>query len=225
MTTVTIHQPMYLPYQGIFNKMKNADIFVFLDDAEYSSGYYFNRNRIKGPNGEIMLTVPVMKKKGIKLNEIEIAQNIHWQEKHWKSLVTNYEKSGHFKDYSDFFEGVYSKKWKKLHDINTVSTKYLMEQLDIDVPYYFSSDLQKDVNLSGTERLVDLCKRLNAKTYLSGISGKDYLETGLFEKESIQVEFQDYKPVEYAQLFPSFIPNLSTVDLLFNMGEEAKNYI
>jgi len=222
---VTIHQPMYLPYPGIFNKMKTADIFVFFDDAEYSSGYYYNRNRIKGPNGEIMLTVPVMKKKGIKLNEIEIAQNIHWQEKHLKSLISCYEKSEHFKDYQGFFEEIYSKKWSKLHDLNMKTTLYLMENLDIDVPFYFSSKLLKEGNLLGTKRLVEICKSLDAKTYLSGISGRDYLEIELFKENSIIVEYQNHTTKEYKQLYPPFISNLSIIDLLFNMGEKAADFI
>lgn len=217
---------MYLPYSGIFNKMKSVDVFVFLDDAEYSSGYYYNRNRVKCPNGEIMLTVPVMKKKGIRLNEIKIAQNIHWQEKHLKSLISCYEKSDHFKDYKDFFEEIYNTKWEKLHDLNMKMMMYLMEQLDVDITFYFSSELLKNhPTTQGTQRLIEICKEVDADVYLSGISGKDYLDKKLFEKNNIELEFQDYVPKKYKQLYGDFIPNLSAVDLLFNLGERARNFI
>lgn len=225
MTIVGIHQPMYLPYLGVFNKMKSVDVFVFLDDAEYSSGYYYNRNRIKGPNGELMLTVPVMKKKGIRLNEIKIAQNIRWQEKHMKSLITCYEKSDYFKDYKDFFEEVYNTKWEKLHELNMKTMLYIIERLDIEIPTYFSSELLKDYRSSGTQRLVDICIKLDADVYLSGIGGRDYLETGLFDENDVRIEYQNYSPREYKQLYPPFIPNLSIIDLLFNVDNKAKDMI
>lgn len=225
MTIVGIHQPMYLPYLGIFNKMKSVDVFVFLDDVEYSSGYYYNRNRIKCPNGELMLTVPVMKKNGIRLNEIKIAQNIRWQEKHMKSLITCYEKSDHFKDYKNFFEEVYNAKWEKLHELNMKTMLYIIEQLGIEIPIYFSSELLKDYQSSGTQRLVDICIKLDADVYLSGIGGRDYLETGLFNQNDVKIEYQNYNPREYKQLYPPFIPYLSIIDLLFNVGNKAKDMI
>jgi hypothetical protein len=167
----------------------------------------------------------VIKKKGVKLNEIEVAQNIHWQDKHWKSLSLNYHKSPFFKDYSGFFKTFYSKEWKRLHDLNMDSMLFLMNELDLEVPYYFSSELLKDEHLTGTERLVEICKRLDAKTYLSGTSGRDYLEPRLFGENSIDLKFQVFNIKEYDQHFPPFIPNQSVVDLLFNMGQKAKDFI
>jgi hypothetical protein len=228
MTKIAIHQPMYLPYPGVFNKMKNVDAFVFLDDAKYSDGYYYNRNRIKTPRGALMLTVPIKKSSGEKLNEIKIENNIFWQKKHMKSLVVYYEKSDHFKDYRDFFEKVYNinTKWKKLHDLNMRTMQYLMEQLDIDTPFYFSSELLKNRPfMKGTQRLVELCKELDAEIYLSGISGRNYLDKRLFEENNIKLDFQNYVPKEYKQLYGDFISNLSIVDLLFNLEKKARDFI
>lgn len=219
---------MYLPYPGVFNKMKNVDVFVFLDDAQYSEGYYYNRNRIKTPNNALMLTVPIKKSSGQKLNEIKIENNIFWQKKHIKTLVVYYEKSDHFKEYKDFFEAVYNAnmKWEKLHDLNMKTLLYLMEQLDIDTPFYFSSELLKShPPKKGTERLIEICKELDAKIYLSGISGRDYLDKTLFEEKNIKLEFQNYVPKEYKQLYSDFIPNLSVIDLLFNLGDKARNFV
>lgn len=228
MTKIAIHQPMYLPYPGVFNKIKNMDIFVFLDDAQYSDGYYYNRNRIKTPKGALMLTVPVKKSSGEKLNEIKIENNIFWQKKHMKSLVAYYEKSDHFNDYRDFFEEVYNTntKWEKLHDLNMKIMVCLMEQLDIDTQFYFSSVLLKNYPpMKGTQRLVEICKELDAELYLSGISGRDYLDKRFFEENNIKLEFQNYIPKEYKQMYGDFIPNLSVIDLLFNLGDKARNFI
>lgn len=225
MIKVSIHQPMYLPYTGVFDKIKTSDIFVFLDDVQYSNQYYYNRNRIKSSSGEQMLTVPVKRSFGQKLNEVKIENNILWQKKHMKALIANYNKSGYFKDHKDFFEDIYSIKWEKLHDLNMHTIEYLLGEFEIDTPFRFSSDLLRNNELNGTGKLVEICMEVGADVYLSGASGKDYLDITLFENAGINVEFQDYEQKEYKQLYSEFIPNLSAVDMLFNLGAGAKSYI
>ncbi len=220
---LTIHQPMYLPYPGIFNKMENADIFVFLDDVQYSDGYYYNRNRIKTQRGALMLTVPLLKSLGQKLNEIRIATNIKWQKKHLKSIYANYSKADYFSSYIDFFEEIYNMQWEKLHNLNMKTMIYIMEALDINTQFYLSSEPKCES--TGTQRIIDTCKALDADTYLSGIGGTDYLDQKLFKKNNIKLEFQRYAPKEYKQLWGDFIPNLSIIDLLFNLGDRAKEFI
>lgn len=220
---LTIHQPMYLPYPGIFNKMENADIFVFLDDVQYSDGYYYNRNRIKTQRGTLMLTVPLLKSLGQKLNEIRIATNIKWQKKHLKSIYANYSKADYFNSYIDFFEEIYNMQWEKLHNLNMKTMLYIMEALDTNTQFYLSPEPKCES--TGTQRIIDICKALDADTYLSGIGGTDYLDQKLFKKNNIRLEFQRYAPKEYKQLWGEFIPNLSIIDLLFNLGDRAKEFI
>jgi len=223
MTKIAIHQPMYLPYPGIFNKMKNVDIFVFLDNVQYSDGYYYNRNRIKTPKGTLMLTIPITGSFGQKLNEVKIATDIKWQKKHLKSLYANYSRADYFGSYIDFFEEIYRIPWKNLHDLNVKTMVRIMKMMDINVPFYFSSELKCE--LTGTHRIINICRTLDADVYLSGISGKGYLDRELFESNNIKLEYQKYVPGEYKQLWGDFIPNLSVVDLMFNLGDEAKKFI
>lgn len=225
MFRVTIHQPMYFPYPGVFDKIKTSDHFIFLDDAVYSNNYFFNRNKIKTQNGPLMLTVPVLNSFGNKLNDINIDNHSSWQKKHYKSITLNYSKSNNFKDHVDYFKNIYTKQWGKLNALNIETMLYIMDQLEIDTPISFSSELMANKDLTSTERIVYLCKKMGAETYLSGISGKDYLDIDLFKKKEIKVEFQNYQPKEYNQLHGNFIPNLSILDLLFNTGHDAKYYI
>jgi hypothetical protein len=214
---------MYLPYPGIFNKMKSADIFVFLDDAQYSDGYYYNRNRIKTQRGTLMLTAPLLKSFGQKLNEIRIATDIKWQKKHLKSISANYSKADYFNSYVDFFEELYAMQWEKLHNLNMKTMLYMAEALDINTQFYLSSELTP--NSTGTQRIIDICKVLGADTYLSGTSGKDYLDQKQFECNNIKLVYQRYATKEYNQLWGDFIPNLSVIDMLFNLGDHAKELI
>jgi len=222
---------MYLPYPGFFNKMKNVDDFVIFDDLLYSKSYYFNRNRIKTANGVLMLTVPLKKDSGKKIfeqkiNEIEIDTTQKWQQSHFASMQASYNKSDYFDNYRQNFKDIYSKKWNKLQDLNIETIIYLKQELDIRTPILFDSDLSlEDISTHPTQRIIDICNELNADVYLSGISGKDYLDVSLFKKNDIILEFQQYSPKPYKQLYGLFAPNLSIVDFLFNMGEKAHNLI
>ena len=216
MIKVSIHQPMYLPYPGIFNKIKNSDIFIFLDDAQYIRKYFYNRNKIKKPTGEMMIVVPIIQKHKQNLNEVQISQNVNWQKHHFRTFEHMYNTSDHFKDYKDYFERIYEKKFQYLNDLNIETMVDIMKELEINIPIYFSSKLLPDKELKSTERLIALCKKVGGDVYVSGMGGKNYMDEKLFEKEDIKIVYLNYKTKEYKQLFSDFIPNLSIVDLLFN---------
>lgn len=202
-------------------------MFVIGDNVKYSKGYYYNRNKIKTPNGELVLTVPLMKNSSNqKLNEVKISYDVNWAKKHLHSINSFYRKADYFDDHIGFFEKVYNNKWDTLLELNTKTLFYLIEQLDIDIPVYFLSSLMKDyVFVNKSQRIVDVCKELKANVYISGIGGKDYIEPNIFENNNIKLEYQNYAPKEYRQLYGDFVPNLSVIDLLFNLGEEARNLL
>ena len=105
---VSIHQPMYIPWFGYFNKIASSDIFVILDDVEYSKNDWFNRNKIKTPTGELWLTVPVIyKKNSVSLiKNIPIDSNQSWNKKHLNSIKQNYSKASFYSEYIKIFEEI-----------------------------------------------------------------------------------------------------------------------
>jgi len=222
---IAIHQPYYLPWLGYFEKIKKSDIFVFLDDAQYEKNNFYNRNLIKGPNGKIWLTVPVHYKFQISLKDIKVDNSKNWQKKHYNAIVSNYAKAPHFEIHKAFLENVYlNKKWDFLIDLNLVTLKYLLDFLKLKTPLKFSSDM--NIQATGTQRLIDICKALKADTYYSGSSGKKYMDLSLFKKDGIEVEYQNYECKEYKQRFGSdFMGNLSVIDLVMNQGRQALGLI
>lgn len=215
---VAIHQPQYLPWPGYFNKIIKCDIFVFLDDVQYKKNEWQNRNKIKTARGEIWLTVPVHYKFGQKINEVEIDNSIFWAKDHIKTIKINYQKSPFFKDFFPVIEDLLSKKYTKLVEINVASVKSILEYLGIKKQIIMSSALK--VETEKTDRLVDICKKLSATVYLSGIGAKGYLEEEKFKKENIKVEFQNFSISVYPQLYGGFISNLSIIDMIFNIGKD-----
>jgi len=215
---VAIHQPQYLPWPGYFNKILQADIFVFLDDVQYKKNEWQNRNRIKSATGEIWLTVPVHYRFGQKINEVEIDNKIFWQKDHLKTISVCYRKAKYFDKFFPYIEKLLSKKYKMLVEVNIESINIILSYLGINKKIVLSSELK--VEGEKTKRLVNICKKLGCDIYISGSGAKEYLVVEEFKKNNINVLFQEYTTPEYPQLFGKFIPNLSIIDMIFNVGKE-----
>lgn len=219
---LSAHQPQYIPWLGYFDKVDKSDIFVLLDNVQYKPREYQNRNKIRTKLGWMWLTMPVISK-GLgrqKISQVKIDNNSPWQKKHWESLKRSYNRAPFFKEYYGFFENTYSTPWEKLIDLNAHIIKYLLKELKIETPLYYESEI--GTLALATERIIELCKKLKANTYLSGIGGKDYLEEEKFSKAGIKLVYQNFSHPHYRQQYAGkdnpFIPYMSTLDLLFNEG-------
>ena len=213
------HQPGYLPYIGFFNKVMHSDIFVLCDYLQYVKKEWQNRNRIREINANwAWLTVPVYHTSKMKINEIMIDNRKNWGEKHLRILHQNYEKAPFFKDYESFFEELYSRQWKTLCELNETIIRYLFKELKIETQIIKGSTLNPEGKK--TDMLISMCKKTKADTYLSGIGGHEYIDEPKFKENRIFLFYQDYHCPQYSQCAEPFIPNMSVIDLIFNMGSE-----
>ena len=173
---VTIHQPEHFPYMGYFQKMKRADVFVILDNVNYRKNYFQNRNRFLNSNNlEEWFTIPVEKNATKKLiKDVLVNDTLPWRKKLLSKLQQNFK--------IDFTE-VY--KPNSLLNINLNSIEWARKKLNINTKIILASSLEIEGNKS--ELLANICKKLNATTYLSGPSGKDYLDLTYFN--NIKVEY------------------------------------
>lgn len=223
---LTAHQPVYLPWLGLFHKISLSDKFVYFDGVQYQTKDWNNRNRIKTANGDIWLTVPVLNKNHfqLKLKDVLINNELPWGKKHFKSIYIAYKKARYFDRYIDFFEDVYKRHWDKLSDLNEYMLRHFLNILGIHIPIYKLSDY--DFESKRSALVLDMCKQMNADLYIFGINGKDYADVEAFNRENIRVYFQEYKHPIYTQLHNAeFSPYLSVIDLLFNHGDESLNII
>ena len=220
-----ILQSNYIPWKGYFDMMNMADVFIIYDEVQYTKNDWRNRNKVKTANGTIWLTIPVKQEK---LSQRIIDTEVHnqeWRRKHWNSITMAYSKTPYFTKYRSLFEDLYLADCETyLSRINYNFIVAINEILGINTKLLLSNDLQM---IDGkTERLVDLCKKICADEYISGPAAKDYLQTGLFEKENIKVSWMDYSGYpEYTQLYPPFEQAVSILDLIFNTGEEAPHFM
>lgn len=217
---VTIHQPEHLPWLGFFDKVRQADCFVILDQVPYRKNYFQNRNRIRSATDALWLTVPVRVAgrfgQPIKDVRVDGEGNPRWRQRCWGRLMQAYRKAPFFNNYAPFFEQLYRTEWQWLAELNEAIIEYLLSVLQIRVRCAKASAL--GVRGAKGELIHNICTALGADAYLSGISGREYLDLKRFEADGIEVMFQEFHHPVYRQLYEPFIPCLSTVDLLFNYG-------
>jgi hypothetical protein len=196
-----------------------------MDGVQYEPSSFMNRNRIKTAVGPQLLSVPVLSKGYLEKPNIEIpldpSQN--WQKKHWSSIKLAYIKSPYFESYKDFFVEVYTKKWNTLCELNENLIKHFFKEFKINIE--FVTCLNLGARGTKSDRIIDICKKMNADLFIFGSGGKNYADIDLFKKEKIKVYFQNYVHPIYPQLYGEFIPNLSVLDLLFNCGEKTISII
>ena len=222
---LTAHQPVYLPWLGLFHKISLAETFVYFDQVQYLPKDWMNRNKIRTKDGSIWLTVPVLRKgyRDLKTSEIEINNSINWQKKHLRSISLNYKKSPYFENYIPFFEDVYSRKWEFLGDLNEYMLKWFLDELGIKVNFLNAKNFKFQGEKSSL--ILNMCKKLDASTYIFGTLGKDYANVHEFEKNNVKLIFQDYNHPKYSQLYSEFVSHLSVIDLLFNHGPKSLEII
>ena len=223
MTTVSISQPTYLPYLGFFDKIIQSDVFVYFDDVEISIRSFHNRNKIKTNDGMKWLSVPLHHPYKQNIKDVIISHDSQWTVKHKNLIKANFEKAKFFDKYWKDVENILDKPWKKLIDINLEFINYFNSILDLNKEIHKSSEF--NLSLSGSEKLMEICSKLDADIYLSGILGKSYLDEKIFQSKNITVKYQNFLHPTYNQLFGKFIPNLCFLDLLFNEGENSKDIL
>lgn len=214
---ITIHQPCYLPYLGVFHKIWKADAFVFLDDAQYSKGYVFEWNRIKTPQGECRLKVPLYKEFGQTLREVAPKNSLGWQYKHIKTVEMNYKRALYFQELFPIYKEIISKCYDNLAQLNIALMNFFLLWFGwYEKKVYYASDWKLE-NRSEA-RVIEICKRLEADAYLSGIGGKNYQKDKHFKEVGIELIYQKWKPLEYRQLWGKFRPYMSILDYAMNEG-------
>lgn len=219
-------QSNYIPWKGYFDMINMVDEFVLYDDMQYTRRDWRNRNKIKTPNGSQWLTIPIEVKGNYlqKIKDAKISEK-KWAKKHWMAIQLNYKKAHCFKTYKELFEELYlTSNQNYLSEINYTFILEINKILGIKTKISWSSDYE--LNGERSEKLLNICKQSGTMEYISGPAAKNYLNVKLFEKENIKVTWMDYIAYpEYYQLYPPFEHSVSILDLIFNEGENSKNFL
>jgi hypothetical protein len=223
---VLITQSNYIPWKGYFDAINLADVMVLYDEMQYTKRDWRNRNKIKTAQGLKWLSVPVQVKGKYfqKINETLLADQ-KWSIKHWNSIEHAYKKAPFFDTYKEQVKALYlDTSSETISDVNKKFLEEISSLLGIDTPIRWS----KEFELVGdkTEKLLNICKELNATHYITGPAAKAYMDTSLFDEAGIEIIWMDYSDYpEYDQLHDEFEHGVTILDLLFNLGPDSKKYM
>jgi hypothetical protein len=215
---------MYFPWVGMLEQMRLADVFVYLDDAQFSKGGFFNRVQVKTERGTPWLTVPLAENKlGQALNHSRLATH-NWRRKHLNTLRQSYASASYAEEMLGIAEMVLNSETESLASLSEVSMQALAGFFDVLPDMVLRSSAMEVVG-SGSERVLAICQSLGATRYVTGHGAADYLDHALFEKAGITVEYMDYEKREYQQLHGAFAPYVSSLDLVANCGSAGREVI
>ena len=202
------------------------DFYIALDHVQFVKGSrgWTHRDKVKTAQGEKWLTVSVKKApRDTAINQIELCTGTGWRQDNLCLLEQNYRKAPYYNEVMPEIERLYGHPFTMLRDFNMASIEMLMDMLDVRVPWVWSSSL----NPVGAknELMIDLLQKVSATHYLSGVGARDYFEPDPFEQAGVEVVWQDFMHPVYAQQFGDFVPYLSALDVLFNLGTTASREI
>ncbi|MCD6041494.1 MAG: hypothetical protein K0R40_1097 [Burkholderiales bacterium] len=227
---VAIHQPHYLPWLGYLHRMAQVDLFVLLDHVQFERRNYQNRTTVRMNGESLWLTVPVMQqsqKERIVDKQVDnrIAGAKAWPVAHFLTLRHAYGRAGYFGTYAPALQAIYDRPWQRLVDLNSATLDMLRDAFAIRTPIVRSSAL--DVEGAKAELILNICRATGADALLAGMGGsRGYLDVDAFARAGVRVERHEFKHPVYPQSGPQpFIPGLSALDLLFNLGPESRDLL
>ncbi len=220
---VGLIQSNFIPWKGYFDFIDDVDLFIYYDDMQFSKGSWRNRNRIKTEKGLAWVTVPILHKSLDQLicdTYIDYSKN--WIQKITGQLYSSYRDAIYYKVYANNFFTILNNKYKTISELNININNWVMEILGIRTKIKMSCEF----NSVGTktDRILDILHKVGASTYLSGPSAKNYLEEDKFAQCAVGLEYKSYEYKEYSQLFGKFEPNVTILDMIFNVGIEKREY-
>jgi len=218
-------QSNYIPWRGYFDLIDDVDLFIIYDDVEFGQGRKWrNRNRIKTRNGPMWITVPLVHGRRYKpISDVEIDWGRDWPTRHLNLLAENYRDSPYFSEYIGEFAEILGSRHRGVSSLNVCLIKWVMSELGIDTSIGYSREF---FSAGGkTIRPLQILREVGARFYLSGPTAEPYTDAALFRNHGIELEFKSYEYRPYPQMWGGYIESLSVLDLLFNCGPKAREYL
>lgn len=219
-----IMQPTYLPWIGFFDLIDSADQFVFFDDAQVLKRSWGVRNRIVGQNGETFLTVPLSghsQSEDCTFADTLIDAGHKWRKTHLATIRHAYAKAPHFAEVFANLEALMSGEHATIGALNMEFIRTTSQRIGISTPFLESSKLQ-GIEGSKDNRLLSICRKIGADTYLSAPGSAAYIEQaqegGAFAGSGVELRYHNFDHPVYLQRSDAFTSHMSIVDLLMNCG-------
>jgi hypothetical protein len=217
---LAIMQPYLFPYIGYFQLMAAVDRFVVYDDVAFIKGGWINRNCLRQGGQRQLFTLPL---KGASPNRriadtrIDLPQLPHWLAGFRRTLAQNYGRAPHFERVQALVDDVFEPPWPtSIATLNLRALRCVAGYLGIDTDIVDSSAGYGNRDLSGQDRVIDICRREGARTYANAIGGRELYDAAAFARHGVALRFLKTGDLRYAQGRGAFVPSLSILDVLMH---------
>ena len=195
-----IMQPYFFPYIGYWQLMNAVDKYVIYDDVNFIKGGWINRNRILVNGKPQYFNVQMKGSSPFKLiNEIEINNSEISINKNLKTIYMAYHKAPYFSKVNLLIEKILKKQTPNLAEYVINSIKCITEYLNINTEIIISSKMPKNNELKNQDKVIEICKKLNATEYYNAIGGMELYSFDDFRKSGINLSFLKTNDICYKQ--------------------------
>ncbi|MDR0824345.1 MAG: WbqC family protein [Prevotella sp.] len=218
-----IMQPYFLPYIGYFQLLNAVDKYVIYDNIQFTKKGWFNRNRIFQNGKDALITIPIEKDSDYLDVKDRLVSASFDKKKLLNQIRESYRKAPFFQVVMPMIEDIVDYEDNNLFSYIYHSVREVCKYLNIETEIIISSTVHIDHSLKGQDKVISICKALNATVYYNAIGGQGLYSTADFEKENIDLRFISSNPIIYNQFANEFVPWLSILDvMMFNPVEEIK---
>jgi hypothetical protein len=199
----TLVETQYLPPIDLFSQLSDSQAIVIESCENYQKRSFRNRCDIATANGIQTLTIPLESGKNAQqsIRDVKISTTERWQAQHWQAIRSAYGRAPYFEHYVDYLLPFYEKNYTFLFDFNQDLFLVLTKLLKINTPISLTDVYEKTYS---SESYIDLRNKMRDRTQPLSTAFKKYPQV-----------FEDRH---------GFLPNLSSLDLLFCMGAQGKSY-
>lgn len=224
---MAIHQPNFFPWLGNFDKMVKSNVYIFLDHVQFpkTGGVWPNRVKLLIGMQAAWLTAPIVRNyHGVRaITEMAFQSDVKWRGKMVKTIHGNYSKAPFYQECMALVEPLIMNPENNIASYNSHVVLSIVEKLGTSSSkFYRSSELSHQGH--SNELLISLTRSVGGDTYLCGGGADAYQDETVFSENNVILKYQNFKHPEYPQMgSPEFIPGLSIIDALMNLGWDGVN--
>lgn len=212
---IAIMQPYFLPYIGYFQLVNQVDKFIIYDDVDFINRGWINRNQMLLNGNAYMFTLPLSKaSQNRKIKEIELIDDRKWKKKFKASLIHAYGKAPYFDECFPLIESIIDYENRNLSSYVFHSIIKICQHCNIEVDFVETSSIYQNDELSGANRILDICAKEEAEVYLNPEGGQLLYNQNDFKENGITLKFIKTLDTRYSQFGNTFVKCLSIVDVL-----------
>lgn len=218
---VAIHQPEYFPCLGLLAKLRAADAVILLDDVQFKRDSLQQRCKIAGPKGVRWMTIPIVHAHPQRICDVRAADPL-WPKKHLAAIRAAYGSAPGFACAWPALVELLGAAGEHVAEVATASTALLLAAFGTappPPPFVRSSELKGQGHKG--ELVLDLCKKIGATSYLTGMGGASYLDPESFGTAGIEIAMRAFVAPRYRDEQPDD-PGLSALDAWLHLGDRSK---